>query len=136
MKQENVLVLIYCINYVQDISNIKKEKNMKTTKNRLDLTVLKQELNALAETITNYKRFTIKEAQNTLRAARGPKAKERAIVHLNKVCSQCKKLSTDYRHLHIAHGELCGVPRKKMENVVTAAKLDEDVLQKIKDRFV
>jgi hypothetical protein len=109
---------------------------MTTQKNHHDLTVMRKELSILAAEITNYKRFRIKEAENTLRFARGPKAKKLAVAKLKKVCGECNKLSTGYRHLHIGYGELRGIAREKMEKVVRVDELDEKLLQDIKDRFI
>ncbi|HMS91397.1 MAG TPA: hypothetical protein PKC87_04210 [Candidatus Absconditabacterales bacterium] len=109
---------------------------MKSQKNNLDLTLLKKQLKELAEKITYQKRFPIKEAECSLKNAKGPKAKEKAAAHLNKVRKEQKEMSTDYRYLHVAYGEMRGIPRKKMEHVVRTHELDEQVIQKIKARFV
>lgn len=114
---------------------IKKTKDMNTTKNGLDLTILKKELHTLAVRIIHYKRLPVKEAENTLRVARGPKAKEKAVAHLNKVRREQKKFSATYRHLHIAYSELRGMPREKIEKPVYADKINEIELQKIKDMY-
>lgn len=108
---------------------------MNTKKNSLDPTSLKKKLNTLALKIIHYKRFSIKEAENTLRFARGPKTKTLAIAHLNKVRKEQKKISADYRRLHIAYCELHGVPREKIEKQVYASQIDEIELQRIKDRY-
>lgn len=109
---------------------------MNTKKNSLDPTSLKKKLNTLALKIMYYKRFSIKEAENTLRCARGPKSKTLAVKHLNKVRGEQKKISIEYRHLHIAYCELHGMPREKIENPVRADKIDEVKLQKIKDIYI
>jgi len=118
---------------------------MNTTKNRFDLTVLKNELKELAKSIAYCKRFPIKEAENTLRFAKGPKARPIAVDNLNKIRLDRKQMSKEYRHLHVAYGELRGVPREKMEIPQKEMneevwnrreELDEKLLQKIKDRFV
>ena len=109
---------------------------MNTSKNRLDLTFLKKELTTLAARIAYYKKGPILEWEKKLNATKDRETRQVVIAKLNKVRREQKGFSTDYRNLHIAYGELRGVPRKKMENVVTATKLDEGILQKIKDRFV
>ncbi|MEI6774368.1 MAG: hypothetical protein WCL18_06370 [bacterium] len=105
---------------------------MTPPKNGFDLSVLKKELKALAESIAYCKNFRIEEAKNTIKATRRKKAKELAIVHLNKVNEECEKLKTDYQYLYAAYSDLRGVPRKKdMANM-----LDEEVLQSIKNKFI
>lgn len=109
---------------------------MNTRKTGLDLTILKEELHTLALRIIHYKRFPIKEAENTLRCARGPKGKTLAVAHLNKVRGEQKKISADYRHLHIIYSELRGIPREKIEKLVHASQIDEIELQRIKDTYI
>lgn len=135
MKQENILVLTYYANYIQNIPNVKKTKDMNAKKNSLNPTSLKKELNTLAIKIMYYKRFSIKEAENTLRFARSPKRKALAAAHLNKVRREQKKFSATYRHLHIAYSELRGMQREKIEKPVYADKINEIELQKIKDMY-
>lgn len=86
-----------------------------------ELSEMKEKLAKVAKYITNYK-VEIKLLQRDYAKVQTTTAKMALSGRLMECFKKIKKLSNDYRHMHIAYSELRGVKRTRIEGKTTRAE--------------